>query len=1133
MARTWLTLSLLVCCAGSVGAQEPAVRWAGDLSAAEPGLWQARAVITVTNHGTEPTVAEPVPVAIGLGRLQLTGAAAESIRVTDEAGTELLYELRGPDGTQPRGPVVAGSELFVPATVPAGGSQRLVVYWDQPGAVAPPARLSLPGGLSNASFETGDTVPTGWSSSQGDGQHRQTWDAAMAHTGQRSMRIDVDAGAAPTWVGTRQTNLAARPGVRYRLSGWIRGENITGRVGWFVHVSATGEPLALNNVFTYDAGGTFDWREVSHEFVAPAGSTAMTIGTVLYGTGTAWHDDLSVEELDPPTVTLSATAGPVERLGLTAVGPGAWPGGALAAAICRTVVEIVNSGPAVGGQLIMVPVRGLLARLPAGTQFVPVDPATGAPLPSLLTGDDLLFLVDLPTDGLLRVPLYGLPAGGTFPALDWRALVDGPGNLAGNAGFEADDDAWAGGTEGEQAEGVRVVRAPGEGVDGGTAGLTEVPADAPPRWVGWRQQIDLPSPDGLYYYAARARSSELSAPARLYIHYLDEDRVWRDEAGGGSGPTISGDQDWTTLSMLTGPPAFARYIELHLTMNSTGRVWHDDVVLRPASQGRPGRLEAPPTPGAPLAVWTEDPIIKVLRDSLPKPTAPAHIWASRGERETLQVCLRSQVAGPATVSVDLPGFSPRVERVGYVPVYQPGGYFRLTAAPGERPLPRGTSRTDGQQGWWPDFLLPLDGPVELTADQVQPVWATVHVPLDTTPGDYAGTVTVTPAAGAPVTLPFTLTVWPFQQPARPTLQVIYDHRAGGDHQGWLEFAAERRISFDSLPNPEWSVDDAGQVTLDLTAFDREAELRFDQLNMSAAYLPSLFYVGGWAFPPGPKFGATYPSPEWRSRYQQAVQQIWEHCKARGWAPYVSLYLSDEPFFEQPEVTAWLGDVMEMIQEVAPDLPIYSSTWRHNPAWDGLLSHWGVGQHGSFPVDEMVARQAAGDKMWFTTDGHMEIDTPYAATERMLPWYCFAHNVSGYEFWGIDWWTYNPFEYGWHSSIPQSDGPDTEGYHIRYPNGDGYLAYPGDRVGLDGPVSTIRLENARDGVEDYDLMHALQVAAAADPALAARAEPIFEQIRALMVIPNSGGWRTSDWLPDPYAPARLRQAVGDLLAETQR
>ena len=72
---------------------------------------------------------------------------------------------------------------------------------------------------------------------------------------------------------------------------------------------------------------------------------------------------------------------------------------------------------------------------------------------------------------------------------------------------------------------------------------------------------------------------------------------------------------------------------------------------------------------------------------------------------------------------------------------------------------------------------------------------------------------------------------------------------------------------------------------------------------------------------------------------------------------------------------------------------------------------------------------------------------------MLPYYCFKYGVKGFEFWGLAWWTYNPWQVGWHQFIRQSD-EGKKYYWVRYPDGDGFLAYPGKPAGMDGPASTI-------------------------------------------------------------------------------
>jgi hypothetical protein len=46
-------------------------------------------------------------------------------------------------------------------------------------------------------------------------------------------------------------------------------------------------------------------------------------------------------------------------------------------------------------------------------------------------------------------------------------------------------------------------------------------------------------------------------------------------------------------------------------------------------------------------------------------------------------------------------------------------------------------------------------------------------------------------------------------------------------------------------------------------------------------------------------------------------------------------------------------------------------------------------------------------------------------------------------------------------------------HPRHYNGGGYLFYPGEPCGIDGPVTCMRLKNLRDGMEDYEYFALLE------------------------------------------------------------
>ena len=334
----------------------------------------------------------------------------------------------------------------------------------------------------------------------------------------------------------------------------------------------------------------------------------------------------------------------------------------------------------------------------------------------------------------------------------------------------------------------------------------------------------------------------------------------------------------------------------------------------------------------------------------------------------------------------------------------------------------------------------------------------------------------------------------------------------------------------------------GTVTADFTEYDAVASRYFDHYHFPVSYMPGCFYCFGWAMPPRPFLGENPYEGEWpyegadwtklrpayKNLYQQALRLYWNHIKEKGWADKLVLYISDEPHFSRSNVVQQMKACCAMIHEVDPKIPIYSSTWRHCPEWNDSLDVWGIGHYGCFPVDEMKARVKAGNRIWWTTDGQMCTDTPYCAVERLLPHYARAFGADAYEFWGCTWLTYDPWKFGWHAYIRQSDTPGRT-YWVRYPAGDGFLIYPPHEGGTE-PVSTIRLEAARDGVEDYNYLVLLDRMAAGTGARAAEAARLAGEFRALVSIPNAGGRYSTRILPEPEKLASLRLRAGELLSQ---
>ena len=1157
----------------------PGGGWHQRLYLGNDGYWRKRVAVTVRSGMGRAAVGEPVRVSIGrgAGQADLVGARAEAVRVCDAAGTEMLFDIAGPGGGAiRRGAIPPGASITVPIECAAGRSATYYVYFDNPSAWGVPDFLEARVSLVNGGLEDGTgQAPAGWRHDTPDADHAASWVSQKPHSGKRCLKTVVSQGAQPTWIATRQRNIHIIGGARYVLTAWVRGRNVKGSAGWYVHVGNEKHSQLLNRTL-HVGDGTFDWRKARVELTAPQEANTASVGTVLWGTGTAWFDDVSL--VSPEGSKLTASAGPAEELEVQRAGAAAaWydPKGTWGH---RAAVRVANFADTPDEAfLAYADLSRAAARLPAADRraFLVTDGRSAVRHFALPEG--LLFQAKAHARSIRTYSVYMGP-GPAVPAeaRGYAGLLESPANLARNPSFEGGKKLpadWAGAAEGHVPAGMETgLDEPGR--FGRRCVRMHIPHGAKRAWTGWRQDVAV-KPGRTYLYAAWLKTRDVrSGSVQLHAHYRDaRGELCRTRKYDAVPGPLAGSHDWTLRSGHFEMPPDVAFFQLHLTMLATGTVWHDGVVLAEFQRGLTGPLEArQPARPRPLTVWPVNAVVKVFREDLPPAQIPAaRITAARNEAEPLQLAVRSPRAMKGVRAEVAPPTGPggrtltglSVAVVGYVPIDHPTSYYRSDSPRWHRKYPTRPQQCDGWAGMWPDPLLPRDT-FDLAAGRTQPIWVTVSVPRDAAAGEYRGAVRLRHGGKTLHQTPFALRVWDFALPDASRVKAIYDVRFGpGGLAPWQapgktprqvrreiwRFLAERRLCPDTIhPAPRLRYKD-GRVSADFTEFDKAADLYFNELKLAHAYTPWSFYLFGWGHPPGGKFGqqpyAGKPPyegadrgtlrPEFRQAYQACLKAFWQHVKAKGWADKIILYISDEPHFRHKHIVAQMKALCRMIHQVDPKIPIYSSTWAHVPQWDDCLDVWGIGHFGRVPAKKIAELKAAGKRILWTTDGQMCTDTPYCAIERLLPHYCLRYGAEGYEFWGVSWLTHDPYACGWHSYIHQSSEPGTS-YWVRYPNGDGFLLYPGSPVGHDGPVSSVRLEQAREGVEDAEYLYQLRDLTAKAKAAGkdvSQAERALAQAAGLVPIPNAGGRYSTRILPNPAAVLEVKQAVARAIEGLKR
>ncbi len=167
-----------------------------------------------------------------------------------------------------------------------------------------PAPAADRGDLNNPGFEAGSD---GWTLTVYGARPVVEKDAAFVHKGKHSLRV----AASELSDTALSQEVRLKPAQLYRLSGWVRTRGLDPHgapvYGTFQVQNAGGRGAIAAGA---NHGGDTDWTEVVVHFEAPAGGlTRICLFFVGFGkgTGTAWFDDLKLEEVDAGKAPLKVT----------------------------------------------------------------------------------------------------------------------------------------------------------------------------------------------------------------------------------------------------------------------------------------------------------------------------------------------------------------------------------------------------------------------------------------------------------------------------------------------------------------------------------------------------------------------------------------------------------------------------------------------------------------------------------------------------------------------------------------------------------------------------------------------------------------------------------------------------------
>jgi len=419
-------------------------------------------------------------------------------------------------------------------------------------------------------------------------------------------------------------------------------------------------------------------------------------------------------------------------------------------------------------------------------------------------------------------------------------------------------------------------------------------------------------------------------------------------------------------------------------------------------------------------------------------------------------------------------------------------------------------------GWWPDPILDLLGPIDIAAGDVQTFWIRVRAPKDQKPDVYRGTLTVTAKDLAPVTFPFVLTVRSFALPdhtALPTAITFFERKAQmGGEENWdrmkfayADFLADYCIDYDSLYR-------AGPPDFEIVRH------LHDHGRLVAFNLGNVFNAGIKDTNVDAAIAATV----------DRLRPAYERAKEMGLLDHAYIYGFDERGKDQFPL---LEQCAAALRKAFPEVLLMTTSYDHSYGLDSVvrsIDAW-CPLTPRFDIDKAAKARAAGKKVWWYIccgphNPHANWFVEYAAIEsRLLMGAMTAkYRPDGFLYYSLSIWNQNE---------PIESGPFTDWNPVSWTtyHGDGSLlcSGPGGK-----PVPTIRLENYRDGMEDYAYVCILEEIVRQQEAkrteLSETQRQWLAEATAALAVPETLVKTMSEYSHDPRVLYMYRDRLGDLI-----
>ncbi len=503
---------------------------------------------------------------------------------------------------------------------------------------------------------------------------------------------------------------------------------------------------------------------------------------------------------------------------------------------------------------------------------------------------------------------------------------------------------------------------------------------------------------------------------------------------------------------------------------------------------------------------------KILPREVPfdvKPARTIEVTLARNEKESLQVAVMPVADALRNVSI---GVSDLTSANGGVLARtnincDVVGYLETKKRP-----PYKVSHV----GWWPDPILDFLGPVNIAAGDLQTFWVRIRAPKEQHPGVYHGTLTVRAEGIEPLIFRLSVRVFSFALPDHSPLPLAITffeqiEQMGGQANwskrkfNYADFLADYYINYDSLYRAEPP--------------DFEIVKRLhDRGRLVAFNLGNVFNDGA----------PTNSFDQALSNTVARLQVAYDKAKELGVLDHAYIYGFDERGQEQ---FSSLEKCAQGLRKAFPEVLLMTTSYDQSYGLESVvktIDAWCPLTPVFKPEQAVKAREAGRRVWWYICCGPQNppanMFVEYAAIEgRLLMGAMTAkQRPDGFLYYSLTIWNQNK---------PIETGPFTDWNPVSWTtfHGDGswFCSGPGGK-----PVPTIRLENFRDGLEDFAyaciLEESIRRQEAKGNSLSTQETQWLAEAKSALAVPEVLVKTMSEYSRDSAALYSWRNRIGDLI-----